>query len=140
MLGGAKTIDAALLVIDMQEALVAGAYEERAVVDRIAALADRLRAAGRVVIYLQHNASRGSMMKGQPGWKIHHQLEPQAGDIVIEKEASDAFYDTSLEKKLQELRMKTVLICGMTTEYCVDATCRSALSHGFDVLLLSDCH
>jgi nicotinamidase-related amidase len=132
--------DAALLIIDMQEALAAGAYENSAVVDRIAALADRVRALGRAVIYLQHNASSGPLAKGQPGWRIHHRLEPRPGDIVIEKEASDAFYGTPLEKTLRKLRVKTVLICGMTTEYCVDATCRSALSHGFDVLLLSDCH
>ena len=131
----------ALLIVDMQEALVVGACDERAVLDRIAILADRMRAAGRPVIYLQHNhASYRPMMKGQPGWSIHHQLEPRPGDVVIEKEASDAFYATSLEETLRKLRVDTVLVCGMATEYCVDATCRSALSHGFDVLLLSDCH
>ena len=58
----------------------------------------------------------------------------------MEKEASDAFYKTRLAKLLRELGVKTVMLAGMQTEYCVDATARSALSHEFDVVLLSDCH
>jgi nicotinamidase-related amidase len=59
---------------------------------------------------------------------------------VIEKTASDALYDTRLQATLQASGVDTLMICGMQAEYCVDATCRSALSHGFDVVLLSVCH
>lgn len=132
---------AALLIIDMQQALVTGAFEEQAVLDRIQQLADRMRSKNFPVIYIQHNhSSYEPMMHAQLGWQIHHQIRPYERDIVIEKTASDAFYHTDLESTLRRLEVETLLISGMQTEYCVDATCRSALSHGFDVILLSDCH
>ena len=125
----------------MQEALVRGAYDERGVLARIAAFVRRMVAADLPVIFVQHNhASFGPMMKGEPGWMIHRDLAALVGESVVEKQASDAFYGTELEAMLREMAVDTLLIAGMQTEYCVDATCRSALSHGFDVVLLSDCH
>lgn len=136
-----KASNAALLIIDMQTSLVTGAHRAREVTGRIAALAERMRAADRAVIYIQHNhASFAPMMKGAPGWNIHSDLTPQPGDIVLEKEASDAFDQTALESTLRRLNVDTVLITGMQTEYCVDTTARSALVRGFDVILVSDCH
>jgi nicotinamidase-related amidase len=131
----------ALVIIDMQEALVAGAYREREVLEGIRAVAHRTRTARAPVIYVQHNhATVKPLMKGEPGWQIHHHITPKAGDIIIEKTASDAFYRTELESTLRELGASTILLTGMQTEYCVDTTARAALSHGFDVVLLSDCH
>jgi nicotinamidase-related amidase len=131
----------ALLVIDMQEALVGGAYDERNVLERISAFAERMVAAELPVIFVQHNhSSFQPMMKGEPGWMIHRDLKVFAGEPAVEKRASDAFYGTELEATLREMAVDTLLIAGMQTEFCVDATCRSALSHGFDVVLLSDCH
>ena len=131
----------ALIIIDMQIALVTGAFREQEVLERIGHLAERCRAAKVPVIYIQHNhASFEPMMKDQPGWKIHPAIAPQSSDTVIEKQASDAFYRTQLKNTLRSLDIDTVLVTGMQTEYCVDATARSALSHEFNVLLISDCH
>lgn len=131
----------ALLIIDMQNALVSGAHREREVLRNIGAIAARARSAGTPIVYVQHDhATFRPLMKGQPGWRIHPDLAPHAEDIVIEKEASDAFAGTPLEALLRELNVETVMIAGMQTEFCVDATARSALSRDFDVVLLSDCH
>jgi nicotinamidase-related amidase len=131
----------ALLIIDMQKTLVKGAWEEASVVECIASLASRVRTQGHAVIYIQHcHATWQPMMKGQPGWEIDDRLKPEPGDPVIEKQASDAFYQTFLEETLRRRAIDTLLITGMQTEYCVDTTCRSALSHGFDVVLVSDGH
>lgn len=131
----------ALLIIDMQNALVSGAHDEAGIVARIAHVLARARSARLPVIFVQHShSSFEPLMKHQPGWAIHRALEPLEGETIIEKTASDAFYGTPLRAKLQELDVSTLLICGMQTEYCVDTTCRSALSRGFDVVLLSDCH
>jgi nicotinamidase-related amidase len=80
------------------------------------------------------------MMRGAPGCRIHPDIEPKAGDHVLEKKASDAFYETGLKELLHGLNVRTIVLAGMQTEFCVDATVRSALSHEFDVVLLSDCH
>lgn len=141
MTASGESPNAALLIIDMQAALVAGAYREREVLDGIAALAERMRAAGRCVLFVQHNhATFKPLMKGEPGWKVHPDLAPHDTDIIIEKTASDAFYRTGLADTLRRRRVDTVLITGMQTEYCVDTTARSALIHGFDVVVVSDCH
>ena len=131
----------ALIIIDMQTALVKGAFREQAVLEGVGRLADRCRAAKVPVIYIQHNhASFEPMMKGQPGWTLHPAIAPEPGDLVIEKQASDAFYATELGETLRQLGVDTVMLTGMQTEYCVDTTARSALSHEFNVMLISDCH
>jgi len=131
----------AILVIDMQAALLEGAFQASAVIDNAAGLIDRARYAGIPVIYVQHNhASFAPMMKGNPGWQIHELLKPLPSERVIEKEASDAFYGTGLAEALRNGNITELVICGMMTEYCVDATARAALSNGFDVILAGDAH
>lgn len=130
-----------LLVIDMQRALLEGAFQASVVLDNVADLTRRARAAGAPVVYVQHNhASFEPLKKGNPGWEIHPRLEPQPGDLVLEKEASDAFYGTDLASTLRDHGISELVVCGMMTEYCVDASARSALSHDFDVILASDAH
>jgi nicotinamidase-related amidase len=131
----------AILVIDMQAALLEGAFRAPKVIENAAGLIDRARKEGTSVIYVQHNhATFEPMMKGNPGWEIHELLTPLASDQVVEKEASDAFYGTDLAETLRDGNVTEVVICGMMTEYCVDATARSALSNEFDVILASDAH
>ena len=59
---------------------------------------------------------------------------------MIGKTASDSFYRTSLEDELRRLGTTQLIVTGMQTEFCVDTTCRRALSLGFDVTLVSDAH
>ena len=131
----------ALIVIDMQVALFDGAHRIANVSGNVRALASRARAADVPVIYLQHCHDRyNEMMKGQPGWQIHPDVGRVDGDLVVEKTASDSFYRTSLHDTLQGLGVTKLAVTGMQTEFCVDATCRAALSHGYDVMLVSDGH
>ena len=134
-------VKSALLIIDMQTALVTGAYDEAKVLRAINSVIHNARRAGSPIIFIQHNHQNFEpLRKGNEGWKIHPALAPEPGDLLIEKEASDAFYRTKLEEELRRLDITTVVVCGMQTEYCVDATCRAALSRDFDVELISDGH
>jgi nicotinamidase-related amidase len=131
----------ALLVIDVQTSLVAGADRGTDVVEVIRRLIARARTAGTPVVYLQHcHATYQPMMKGSAGWHIQADVAPNPGDLVIEKTASDGFHQTSLRAKLDLLGVKRLIICGLQTEFCVDTTCRAALSRGFEVVLASDGH
>ena len=131
----------ALVVIDVQEALVEGAYRKEQLLENLAELLTFARSENIPVIYVQHNHSTyPALMSGADGWKIHASIAPQPEDTVIQKEASDAFYDTNLEHLARQLDVDELIVTGMQTEYCVDATCRSALSRGLNVLLVSDCH
>jgi len=131
----------ALLVIDMQVALVEGTWNADQVLSAIADLQCRAREFGAPVVFLQHNHIRYEpMMKGAPTWSIHPRVAPIVGDIVVEKTASDGFLDTVLQSELERLGVSRLIVTGMQTEFCVDATCRAALSRGFEVVLAADAH
>jgi nicotinamidase-related amidase len=131
----------ALLVIDVQSALIASAYRGVDVLAVVRGLVERARAAGTPVIYLQHcHATYQPMKKGAAGWHIHADVAPTPNELVIEKTASDGFYETNLHSELDHLGVKRLIICGLQTEFCVDATCRAAFSRGFEVVLASDAH
>ena len=131
----------AALVIDVQEGLTPGSYREHEVLQAINSVIAQVRQNGGDVIFVQHcHASYAPLMKGHAGWEIHRSLDREPVDRCIEKQASDAFYQTDLDMYLRERNIGRLLITGLQTEYCVDTTCRSALSHGFDVTLIADAH
>lgn len=133
--------DTALLVIDMQVELVEGAYQQQAVLDNINTLLAQARASHTPVIYVQHNSAEYAPLNyGVATWQIHPALAPQAGEPVVHKRASDSFYHTTLQQELEKLEVKHLVITGMQTEQCVDTTCRSAISAGYDVTLVADAH
>ena len=101
----------------------------------------RARAARVPLIFLQHfHATVEALQPGSRGWAIHPDIAPTPADLVLGKTASDGFYQTELGQTLEDLGATTIVVCGLQTEFCVDATCRSALSHGFDVILASGAH
>ncbi|MFT6432935.1 MAG: nicotinamidase-related amidase [Candidatus Azotimanducaceae bacterium] len=124
-----------------QQALVPAAHNEKQVVAAINNIVQRARAANKPVIYIQHcHQQYEPMMKGEDGWQIYREMDYQTSDELVEKTASDAFYGTNLAERLQLLCVLQLVITGMQTEYCVDATCRAAMSHDLNVLLVADGH
>ncbi len=132
----------ALLIIDVQQGLFDEAYEEdSAVLKRIEGLRQQARDQRIPVLYLQHNGGPGHPLeKGIPGWQIHPLVQPHAEDIVLDKRASDSFYETPLHEKLQALAINRLVVTGAMTEFCVDATCRRAASLNYTVCLVADGH
>ncbi|TFZ00593.1 cysteine hydrolase [Ramlibacter henchirensis] len=66
-------------------------------------------------------------------------VQPGAGDHVISKARYSAFRDTQLDALLRASRIETVVVCGATTDVCVDTTARDAFMHDYSVVVLSDC-
>lgn len=131
----------AVLVIDMQIGVVEPAYQGKEVLDRISDLVARARRARVPVVYVQHHhATWAALQPGAKTWAIHPQVAPAAGETVIGKTASDSFHDTSLHDQLARLGVTHLIVTGMQTEYCVDTTCRRAISLGYDVTLVGDGH
>ena len=133
-----------LLVIDMQKALFTDfgpLFQEEQVLSAIKTLIASARSAGSPVIYIQHCAGEGeSLAPATEGWQIHPEIQPNAGDTVILKRFSDSFKNTSLADELESRGIKTLVITGLQTEYCVDTTCREAFSRDYNVTLVSDGH
>lgn len=70
--------------------------------------------------------------------EIYNELKPTDDEIVIHKPSYGAFYDTSLETILRNLKKDTVIICGTLTNYCCGTTARQAYERGFKVVFGSD--
>jgi len=132
----------ALLVIDMQTGLLHGAYREKEVLQTIGDLIERARANTIPVIYVQHDDTPPDnlLAPGAPAWQIHVQIAPLPGEKVIEKKRSDSFFETPLQDELLRLGIKHLIIGGMQTEFCVDATARRAVELGYSITLVADGH
>jgi len=131
----------ALLVIDVQIGLATGAYKETSVIEAINRTASWVRDRDGIVIFVQHcHSTYEPMIRGNSGWALHPGLDVRADNLTIEKEASDAFYETDLSDLLKHNKVEHIFVTGLQTEYCVDTTCRSALSRGYFVTLVSDAH
>jgi nicotinamidase-related amidase len=137
----ATPANTALIVIDVQNAVIAeGAHREAEVLAAISDMAERARAARTPVIYIQHNEDWPAMRKGADGWRIHPAVAPKPGETTIDKTASDSFQDTPLQAELDRLGARRLVLCGLQTDHCVNATVRSAFAKGYDVVLAADAH
>ena len=135
----------AVLVIDVQTGLFCAdpaPFEAEAVVARINAVTARARQADAPVIFIQHDGEPGGedVVPFTEGWKLHPKLEVHHGDLVIRKTTCDAFYGTPLEAELRSRSITTLVLMGYATDFCVDATLRSAASKDFRVIVVADAH
>jgi nicotinamidase-related amidase len=135
--------DSGLLIIDVQVGIIEGlrAYRAREVLEQINKLLANARASNMPIIYVQHDGEKGHPLEvGSTGWRIHPEIKPREEDLVIRKRASDSFFETTLQPELEKRGIKNLIVTGCMTEYCVDTTCRRAVSIGYDVTLVSDAH
>lgn len=134
-------MNAALVIVDVQEMLVPLVWRGEELADRISALARAARRHGTPVVALQQVGPSGTAFDPEsPGVRLSPRLGLEPTDVVVRKTATDAFYGTDLAALLAERGVDTIVLTGLATDYCVDATARSALSHGLDVVLVSDGH
>jgi nicotinamidase-related amidase len=134
----------ALVVIDVQKGMFDPdypPYDGEAVVDRIAGLIARARAAKAPVFFVQHHGDGDHPFQpGKPGYPFHDKLAPQPGDDVTVKRKSSAFHDTDFDAKLKRAGVKHLIITGMQSEYCVTSAIRGAYERGYGITLVSDAH
>jgi nicotinamidase-related amidase len=133
----------AMLVVDMQVGLLNGGpkYELQGVVDRINSLAAMVRVDGGKVVWIRHCGNAGDgFERYTAGWEFLPELRCVPEDLVIEKTLNDPYAGTLLEEVLAVMAPQRVLVTGWATDFCVDATVRSSVSRGHNVVALGDAH
>jgi nicotinamidase-related amidase len=134
-----------LLIIDIQrDYFPGGAYplvEPEAAAAAARRVLERFRSDGGPVVHLRHvwDAPDATFMRpGTDGVEIHPEVAPADGEPVIEKANPNGFLDTDLEQRLRELGAEELVVVGMMSSMCVDATVRAAVDLGFETTVVHD--
>ena len=128
----------ALLVIDVQNGVVAQSINREATVATIASLVDRARGEAVPVVWVQHSDEQ--LARGSDAWQIVSELTPGAAEPLVEKHYGDSFEDTTLETVLSGLGVGRLVVVGAQTDWCVRSTLHGAIARGYDATLVSDAH
>lgn len=105
------------------------------------AVLQHFRETGQVVAHVQHHSLRADatfFIPGTTGAEINHMVTPATGEKVITKNFPNSFRGTTLLSYLQENLIEHIIICGMMTHMCVDATLRAAKDFGFNCTIIAD--
>jgi len=137
--------DTALLIIDIQNDYFPGGNME---LDRATEAAEKASAVLTLfrekklpVFHIQHESiGEGStfFLPGTKGQKINERVKPQENETIIVKNFPNSFVQTGLQEMLKEQKIKKLVITGMMTLMCVDATTRAAKDLGFHCTLIHD--
>jgi nicotinamidase-related amidase len=137
--------DTALLVIDIQNDYFPGGAMELEGADAAGAKAGQairqFRDKTMPVIHVRHLSVRpGStfFLPGTKGAEIHDAVKPLGEEAVIEKNFPNSFRNTGLGALLEKQQIKNLVVAGMMTHMCVDATVRHAADLGYKITLLGD--
>lgn len=135
----------ALVLIDLQNDYFPGGsfelHESSAAVDKAKLALDHARKTGLPVIHVRHESTRpGStfFLPGTDGAAIHPAVAPIAGETVVLKHFPNSFRETDLQERLTALGATHLVVAGMMTNMCVDATVRAAFDLGYTVTVLHD--
>ncbi|EJR55730.1 hypothetical protein IIM_00822 [Bacillus cereus VD107] len=133
----------ALLIIDAQQELIDGNEQENEVFRKTELLATLNTAVQQaidsnalIVFVRDTDVASGT---GE-GFEVHNQIKMPQSAILINKQATNAFYGTSLHDLLKEEKINHLVIGGCKTEHCIDTAVRTATVQGFDVTLIKNGH
>jgi nicotinamidase-related amidase len=136
------TSEPTLLLIDLQRDYFPGGRHPLVDPDAAAGAAASVLAAhrqrGGAVVHVRHESERGFLEAGTPGAEIDARVAPSEGEAVVVKRAPNAFVDTALDELLRSVGGTRLVVAGMMTSMCVDATVRAAADLGYDVTVVAD--
>lgn len=92
------------------------------------------------IFHIQHCSSNPNSLlhETNPGNAFKDIVKPNPGETVIQKNVNSAFIGTDLKEQLDEAKIDTLVIVGLTTDHCVSTTTRMAGNFGYNTFLISD--
>ena len=138
-------MNTALLIIDIQNDYFPGGKMElvgaEAAADKARKVLQWFRQQEMPIIHIQHISTRpgaGFFLPDSVGAEIHSTVQPLEKELVLRKNFPNSFRDTGLLDWLRHREIEQLVITGMMTSMCVDATARAAFDFGFSNILLHD--
>jgi nicotinamidase-related amidase len=137
------TMNACLIIIDMQKGMArapAGRRNNPAAEQNIANLLQAWRAHAKPIVHVRHISRSGSspFAPGQPGAEFQDDLQPLPHEHVVEKNVTDAFIHSGLERWLRVRGIEELVFVGVATNYSVEASARTAGNLGFNTVVVAD--
>nr|WP_222618591.1 cysteine hydrolase family protein [Nakamurella sp. PAMC28650] len=140
-----NSVTKALLIIDIQNDYFPGGGSPLVGPEAAAQVAgtvlQRFRQDNQPVIHVQHvwdDPEAGYMRPGTTGVEIHSAVTPLEHETIIVKTHPNAFLETNLSEKLKEGGIDELVVMGMMTSVCIDATVRAAVDSGLSVTVVAD--
>jgi len=128
----------ALLVIDVQNNVVAGALRRDEVIANINTLVDKARDEQVPVIWVQH--ADDNLVEGTDGWQYVPELKRLDSEPLVHKHYGDSFEGTNLESQLAGEGVGRLIVTGAQTDACIRETLHGAFVRGYDTILVGDAH
>ncbi len=124
-----------VVVVDMQNGVLETPRFDR---EGRSVRINQLTAAADQVIFIQHVGP--GMEVGTDGWQIIPELQQPANARYVNKTACDSFWQTDFAAVLDQHDIKSFVICGCATDYCVDTTIKVGASLGYRITVAADAH
>ena len=126
-----------LLIIDVQRAIITPAlYAYDLFLRNVRTLIDSARRNGIEVIYVRHDDGVGTTLtKCAPDYEIWKDFSPTCDEKIFDKTVNSPFKESGLLPYLQQKGETDLIIAGLQTEYCIDATVKCGFEHGFRIFV-----
>ena len=131
-----------LLVVDVQKGITdERLYNFNGFVNNLKRLISFARERSVEVIYVQHDDGPGSgFSAGDVDYEIYDDVAPLQGEKIFTKTVNSSFSNKELCKYLADKKEDTVVVAGLMTNYCIDATVKSAFDLGYKVVIPKGCN
>lgn len=131
-----------LLVVDTQKLITnEKLYKFDTFVSNVKTLIDNARKNNIEVIYVRHDDGKGcELTKGTEGYEIYEEFEPLNNEKIFDKTVNSAFKGTGLLEYLKDKCENEIIIAGLQTDYCIDATIKCGFEHGFNIIAPAYCN
>lgn len=88
------------------------------------------------VIFVRHDDGVGNeLTKGNPGYEIFEEFQPMDKEVIFDKTVNSSFKGTGLLEYLKQKKETEIIIVGLQTDYCIDATIKAGFEHGFKMIV-----